>query len=183
MPNGGPRNSDGLTPKQERFCEEYLVDLNAAAAARRAGYSKQTAGVIGLENLTKPMIAERIAAMRAERSERVQVDADRVLRELCLLGFSNMADYMIVKDDGSAFLDFSAMTRDKTAVIREFVVEEYMDGRGDNARPVKRTRFKLADKRAALVDIGRHLGMFNDKLKVEGEMSGKLVIEWGDGSK
>ena len=75
------------------------------------------------------------------------------------------------------------MSRDQAAAIQEFVVDEYMDGRGEDARPVKRTRFKLADKKGALVDIGRHLGMFNDKLKVEGEMSGKLVIEWGDGSK
>ena len=96
-----------LTHKQERFCQEYLVDLNASAAARRAGYSKHTAHVIGPENLGKPDIARRIADMRAERSERVQVDADRVLRELCLLGFSNMADFMIVYEDGAASLDFS----------------------------------------------------------------------------
>ena len=188
MPNGGPRNSDGLTPKQERFCEEYLVDLNAAAAARRAGYSKQTAGVIGLENLAKTMIAERIAAMRAERSERVQVDADRVLRELCLLGFSNMADFLIPHDDGTASFDFSALTRDKAASIQEFVVDEYMDGRGEDARDVKRTRFKLADKKAALESIGRHLGMFTDKIKVGGDenappIAGKLIVTWGDGSK
>ena len=78
------------------------------------------------------------------------------------------------------------MTRDKAAAIREFVVDEYMDGRGEDARPVKRTRFKLADKKAALESIGRHLGMFTDKIKVGGDgspRSGKLIIEWGDGSK
>ena len=80
MPNGGPRNSDGLTPKQERFCEEYLVDLNAAAAARRAGYSKQTAGVIGLENLAKPMIAERLSLNSGLPIPTHPVVADRVLR-------------------------------------------------------------------------------------------------------
>ena len=172
-----------LTPKQERFCQEYLVDLNASAAARRAGYSKATARAIGNENLQKPDVAERIAAMRAEQAERIQVDADRVLRELCLIGFSNMADFVVAYEDGTATLDFSNMSRDQAAAIQEFVVDEYMDGRGEDARPVKRTRFKLADKKGALVDIGRHLGMFNDKRKVEGEMNGKLVIEWGDGSK
>ena len=116
-------------------------------------------------------------------AERVQVDADRVLRELYLIGFSNMADFGVAYEDGTATLDFSNMSRDQAAAIQEFVVDEYMDGRGEDARPVKRTRFKLADKKGALVDIGRHLGMFNDKLKVEGEMSGKLIIEWGDGSK
>ena len=171
-----------LTHKQERFCQEYLVDLNAAAAARRSGYSKATAGVIGAQNLSKVMIAQRIAELRAEQSRRIQVDADRVLRELCLLGFSNMQDFVIAQDDGSVSLDFSGLTREKAAAIQEVVVDEYVE-RSEDARDVKRTRFKLADKRAALVDIGRHLGMFNDKLKVEGKMNGKLVIEWGDGSK
>ena len=63
-----------------------------------------------------------------------------------------------------------------------------MDGRGEDARDVKRTRFKLADKKAALDDIGRHLGMFTDKIKVGGDenappIAGKLIVTWGDGSK
>ena len=63
-----------------------------------------------------------------------------------------------------------------------------MDGRGEDARDVKRTRFKLADKKAALESIGRHLGMFTDKIKVGGDenappIAGKLIVTWGDGSK
>lgn len=58
-----PNNAEGLTRKQKKFCHEYLVDLNAAAAAERAGYSKKTARVIGCENLTKPHIAEYIAKL------------------------------------------------------------------------------------------------------------------------
>lgn len=166
----------GLTPKQERFCEEYLVDLNASAAARRAGYSQATAGATGNENLQKPEIASRIAEMRKERSERVQVDSDRVLRELCLLGFSNMADFLRNQEDGTAFLDFSMLTRDQAAAIQEFVVDEYMEGKGEDARPVKKTKFKLADKKGALVEIGRHLGMFDDKLRLMGADGGPLNI-------
>lgn len=71
-----------LTDKQQRFVEEYLVDLNATQAAIRAGYSEDTARSIGSENLTKPDIADAIAAAMAERSERVQITADEVLREL-----------------------------------------------------------------------------------------------------
>ena len=166
----------GLTPKQERFCEEYLVDLNASAAARRAGYSKDTAGAIGNENLTKPEIASRVAELRQARSERVQVDSDRVLRELCLLGFSNMADFLRNQEDGTAFLDFSMLTRDQAAAIQEFVVDEYMEGKGEDARPVKKTKFKLADKKSALVEIGRHLGMFDDKLRLMGGDGGPLNV-------
>ena len=58
-----------LTPKQARFCEEYLVDLNATQAAIRAGYSVESAGSIGSENLTKPEIRARIETAMAERSK------------------------------------------------------------------------------------------------------------------
>jgi len=74
---------------------------------------------------------------------------------------------------GDPYLDFSALTRDQAAALQEVTVEDYVDGRGENAREVKRVRFKLADKRAALVDLGRHLGMFKDRV----EHSGALTLE------
>lgn len=71
-----------LSDRMEAFCQEYLVDLNATAAAVRAGYSERTARQIGGENLGKPEIADRIAELMAERSARVEVTADQVLAEL-----------------------------------------------------------------------------------------------------
>ena len=70
-----------LTDKQEMFCKEYIIDLNATQAAIRAKYSEKTAGVIGLENLGKPLIQARLAELMQERSKRVQIDADWVLRQ------------------------------------------------------------------------------------------------------
>ena len=70
-----------LTAKQEMFCQEYLVDLNGAAAAVRAGYSEKTAKEISSENLTKPNIAERIAALKAERCAETKIDALWVLNQ------------------------------------------------------------------------------------------------------
>lgn len=69
-----------LTDKQELFCKEYLIDLNATQAAIRAGYSKKTAQEIGSENLSKPMIQERISELQDSRNERLQIDADWVLK-------------------------------------------------------------------------------------------------------
>ena len=69
-----------LSAKQEQFCREYLVDLNATQAAIRAGYSAKTAAVIGNENLIKPYIAERIAALKQERADKVSVAAADVLK-------------------------------------------------------------------------------------------------------
>ena len=68
-----------LTPKQERFVAEYLIDLNATQAAIRAGYSEKTAQVIGSENLSKPMIAAAVAAAQVKRSKRTEVTQDYVL--------------------------------------------------------------------------------------------------------
>jgi hypothetical protein len=71
-----------LTPKQRRFAEEYLVDLNATQAAIRAGYSAATAGQIGYENLTKPEVQVAVWQAQAARSERVKITQDDVLRGL-----------------------------------------------------------------------------------------------------
>jgi len=71
-----------LTAKQQRFCEEYLIDLNATQAATRAGYSGRTAYRTGCDNLMKPQIAEVIQKRIGERSERTKVDADYVLTSI-----------------------------------------------------------------------------------------------------
>ena len=69
-----------LTPKQQRFCDEYLIDLNATQAAIRAGYSEKTAGVIAVENLKKPNIEAYIAARMAEKEDELIADQDEVLK-------------------------------------------------------------------------------------------------------
>lgn len=71
-----------LTEKQQRFIEQYLVNLNATQAAIRAGYSQDTASEIGYENLRKPQIAEAIAAARQAQAERTKIDADYVLQTI-----------------------------------------------------------------------------------------------------
>ncbi len=70
-----------FTPKQQRFIDEYLIDLNATQAAIRAGYSAKTARAIGCENLAKPDIQEAIAKAKLERSEATKIDAEWVLRQ------------------------------------------------------------------------------------------------------
>lgn len=160
-----------MTPKQQRFVDEYLIDLNATQAAIRAGYSVDTARQMGSENLSKPDIADAIAEKRRKQAEKLDLSADRVLRELSLIGFSNMADYMRVGDDGDPYLDFSNLSRDQAAALAEVTVEDFKEGRGEDARDVRRVKFKLSDKRAALVDLGRHLKLFTDKVEHGGSMS------------
>ena len=166
-----------LTDKQARFVEEYLVDLNATQAAIRAGYSIDTARQIASENLSKPNIADAIAEAQAARSARTQITVDAVVAELGKLAFANMADFMRAGIDGDPYLDFSQLTRDQAAALVEVTVDDFKDGRGEDAREVRRVRFKLADKRAALVDLGRHLGMFVDRHEHTGKAGGPIAVE------
>lgn len=77
-----PKDANGLTPKQARFVQEYLVDLNATQAAIRAGYSQKTAHVIGQENLKKPIIAAAVEKAKQKRAQRTEIDQDWVLKNI-----------------------------------------------------------------------------------------------------
>jgi phage terminase small subunit len=146
--------------KRERFCREYIKDLNGTQAATRAGYSARVANREGTRLLSFAVVRARIAFLQRSTINGLEVSAENVVRELAKLGFSNMEDYMKVQPDGSAVVALGETTRDQRAAIQELTMDEYTDGRGDNAREVKRVRLKLADKRAALVDLGRHMGIF-----------------------
>ena len=164
-----------LTAKQARFVEEYMIDLNATQAAIRAGYSEKGAEVQGHRLLRNAKVAAAVADAKASRSERTEITADMVLRELALLGFANMQDYVRVTSSGEPYVDLSDMTREQAAAISETLVEDYVEGRGEDARQVRKVRIKFHDKKGALVEIGRHLGMF-EKDKASVEIKGPLVI-------
>src|SRR5262249_47012617 len=98
----------------------------------------------------------------ARAAARYDVTTERVVAELARIGFANIQDYIAIDRDGSPHFDLAAISRDQAAAIQEIIIDEYKDGKGEDARDVKRVRLKLADKRAALVDLGRHLGLFVD---------------------
>jgi phage terminase small subunit len=147
-----------------KFVDEYMIDLNATQAAIRAGYSPKTAGAQGSRLLKRVDISAQVAARRKEQSDATGFTAQKVLKELALIGFANMADYMRVGPEGLPVLDFSALTREQAAVLTEVTVEETQEGPRDNPYEVRKVKFKLADKRAALVDLGKHLGLFIDRV-------------------
>lgn len=152
-----------LTAKRERFVQEYLLDLNASQAAIRAGYSIKTAGAIGHEILKIPEVAAAIAAVQAQRSAKFSIGLDNVLIELARLAFSNMEDFTRRTPDGELVADFSKATRAQMAAVQEITSEVYLEGSGEEAERVKRTKFKLADKRGPLTDLCKHLGGFIER--------------------
>lgn len=147
-----------LTPKQQRFVEEYLVDLNATQAAIRAGYSPSTAKEIGAQNLTKLNVRTYIDAELAERSRRTGINQDRVIRELARIAFVNAPD---VIDPQTATVK-SGATEDDTAAIASVKVKKVNGEQFDSTE----REIKFADKLKALELLGKHLGMFKDKVEV-----------------
>lgn len=158
-----------MTPKQQRFIDEYLIDLNATQAAIRAGYSAKTAQEQSSRLLSNVMVAAEISKRQEKLADKYEVTQDRIVRELALLGFSNMADYTSATPDGLLRLDLSRLTRDQSAAIAEMTVDT-VPGNGDDPA-VTKARIKLADKRGALVDLGKHLGMFKEKLELGASQS------------
>lgn len=159
-----------LSPKQQVFCEEYLIDLNATQAAIRAGYSVKTADVQSSRLLSKVKIQEEIGRLRALRSKRTGVTADRVIQELAKIAFLN-PDALIDADDATIRND--ATLEDKAAI----------SGIKVKAIPTKdgigyEREIKLADKTKALELLGKHLGMFVDKTDVS--IAQPIVISGGD---
>ena len=139
-----------LTERQKRFCDEYLIDLNATQAAIRAGYSKKTAKVIGSENLTKPDIAARIEKRRAAQIKRTEITADRVLLELARIAFVNGSAFATITARGKVkFTPTDELTNDQRAVIAS--VKNGKFG----------TEIKTNDKVRALELLGKHLGLFD----------------------
>lgn len=149
-----------LTPKQAQFVEEYAIDLCATKAAIRAGYSAKTAEQIGCQLLRKPQVKLAVEAAMQARSQRTEITADRVLQEYALLAFADMADYLRFADDGNVYLDWSNLPEGATRVVGEVVQDVYTEGRGEDGREVKRTRFKLHPKLPALEALAKHLLLF-----------------------
>lgn len=161
-----------LTDKQKRFCEEYLIDLNATQAAIRAGYSPETAAEIGSQNLTKLNIRTRIDAAIAERSKRTGVTADRVVRELAKLAFVNATD--VIDTQHGAVLENAS--REDTACISAVKVKTKT---GEDFTETER-EIRLCDKTKALELLGKHLGMFSDNVKLSAEARVTIIDDTGE---
>ncbi len=152
-----------LTLKQQRFVEEYLIDLNATQAAIRAGYSVKTAKEIGCENLSKPNISSEIAKAMAERSKRTGVTADRVIEELAKIGFINISDVVNLR---TGKIKTEAQKED-LACIQSIKIKETEFGEDREV--------KFYDKKSALELLGKHLGLFTDKIDINANVDTKKL--------
>lgn len=149
-----------LTPKQARFVDEYLIDLNSTAAAVRAGYSPRTANKIGPELLGKTSIQKVIAQRMADREKRTEITQDMVLRELAKIAFIDPRKFF---DASGKLIPVHLLDCDTAACIAGMDIS-VIAGEADTVETTK--KIKQADKLAALGMVGKHLGMFSQKVEL-----------------
>ncbi|MBP6018786.1 MAG: terminase small subunit [Burkholderiaceae bacterium] len=158
-----------LTPKQQRFVEEYLIDLNATQAAIRAGYSPRSAKQHADAMLAKPHIAAAVAAAQASRSERIEVDIDYVVKRMVEIDQMDVLDIM---NDAMELKPVSQWPKVWRQYLSGFDLAEMFEGRGNDRELVGiLKKIKWPDKIKNLELLGRHLGMFKEKVEIEGHLT------------
>lgn len=142
-----------LTAKQQRFCDEYLIDLNATQAAIRAGYSKKTARVIGQENLLKPALKAYIQQRMDEKEKELIADQNEVLK----------------------YLTSVIRGRSRSSVVVVENVGDYMsEAREMEKSPDEKERLKAAEL------LGKAHGIFTDKVEQQIDMDLNITVDYGD---
>lgn len=172
-----------LTAKQQRFCDEYLIDLNATQAAIRAGYSEKTAYSAGQRMLKKVEVQTYINVRQIDRIERTEITQDKVLQELALIAFSNAADYasvvekeaMVEVEGNMQPMYDSEGNAIKYRTVEPILTEKLNENQKRALAVIKKGRdgFEIRphDKVRALELLGKHLGMWTDKVEIEADIA------------
>lgn len=142
-----------MTQKQERFCQEYIIDFNGARAAIAAGFSEKGAAVAGSRLLSDVNVQAEIQRLKQELQVSTKISAERVVTELAKIGFSNIQDFL---EPGNNLIDLTSVDADKAAAIGSIKRVEVETEFGTRIT----TSFQLWDKVSALEKLGKHLGVF-----------------------
>lgn len=173
-----PKKIKGLTERQEAFVREYLIDLNATEAYKRAGYkgtghSAEAAAHRMLRNVEVQAAIQKAIATRAARLE---ISADKVLQELALIGFADIGSVLDFSGVDPTLRPANEISEAGRKTLASLKVKRYLEGHGDDAREVEVTEFKLWDKLQALANLGKHLGLFPNKIEHTGKDGGPIEI-------
>lgn len=150
--------------RQELFANFLARGLSHYKAYKEAGYRPNSKSASQLAQ--NPLIVARVQELKDAVVAQTTLSIQKVLGELEKLGFSNMLDYVkIDQDDGSVEVDLRNVTREQAAAIGEITTDVTTNPR--TGEVTKRVKFKLLDKKGALLDLGRYLGMFVDRKEVK----------------
>lgn len=154
--------------RQEAFAKYLAADLSHYKAYKAAGYKPNSKSASSLAQ--NEAVVARVKELKNAALALTGVTPDRVVDEYQKLAFANMLDFIKIDDDGQPELDFTRLTRDQAAAISEITTDVITNPR--TGEVTRRTKFKLLDKKAALADLGRYLGMFVERkdIRVGGVM-------------
>ena len=145
---------DELNPRELQFVIEYLKDSNGTQAAIRAGYATIGAGVQASRLLKRPNVIAELAYRKeithAPTLDKYSVTREKLIRELALIAYGNVGDFLCFDDDGNPYYDFSEATRDQLANIDALQIDEYTEGRGEERRQIKKIKVNQRDKLKAI---------------------------------
>ena len=161
-----------LKERQIKFVEEYLKDLNASAAAIRAGYSKKYAGVNADKLLKNTKIKASIQTAIEARAKRTEITQDRVLLEIARLAFN---DPRKAFDENGALKPIQEWPDEVAAAVSSIKINEITDSEGNHIGETKEIKFWDKGKQIELA--GRHLGMWNDKLTLGGDKNNPILTK------
>lgn len=163
-----------LLPREEAFVHEYMVDFNATQAAIRAGYAFKSAAYQGSVLLDRPNIAAAVERAKAQRLTRVQITQDSVLLEMSLLAQSSI-DHYIVDDAGNVGLRDGAPEGAMRAIqsVKKRITVKY-DPKTEAVTKTYDVELKLWDKPTPLKLMGRHTGLFPDRMEHTGKDGGPI---------
>lgn len=176
MPKGGHKackiGRSGLSVKQQLFVQEYLAseNLNATEAYRRAGYQTKDPDRGAHQLISKPKVQKAIQDAINRRGRRVSVTQDRVVEELARIAFLDIREFY---DADGNLREIHALPETAAAALRGMDVAIEPGGE-DGKAPTRVRKIRMADKVKALELLGRHMGMFDDRLKVS--MDGDLAV-------
>ncbi|MPZ36666.1 MAG: hypothetical protein GEU95_01165 [Rhizobiales bacterium] len=161
------RMSPLANAKREAFARAIVEGKSGREAYRSAGYKPKndaTADACASRLLAEPAVAARVTVLKEAAADDSVMSAREVLEELSKLGRSSIKNCIVNGDDaGEVIASLSDMPDEVAATIQEMTVETYTEGRGDNARGVKRVRLKLHSKTSALDLLGKHYKLFTEK--------------------
>jgi phage terminase small subunit len=159
-----------LTAKQLLFCKEYLIDFNGTQAAIRAGYSKKCAQEIASQNLSKLIIQQQIQIELKKRNARIEKSGDDVVRILWKMAELDLADYITVAEGGEVqAIAFDRLPEGASKLISKIKERRTITESKDGERLFEENNleYELPEKTKCLEMLGRHYGLFNDKLRLE----------------
>lgn len=164
-----------LTPKQELFCREYLVDFNATQAAIRAGYSHKTAQPQSSRLLSNAIVSVKLSELTEKRMAEADVSVTRVLLEFRRIA---MVDVGEAYDDLGNFKPLKDIPEDVRRCIAGIESEELWEGRGEDRKQVGvLKKVKFWDKKGSLDSLGKYLKMFVEKVELSADDSLSRLIE------